>query len=214
MTTVMPALRVLNALHAGAVLVARPRGVVHIHTGRLSRNGHAVPSTERPMCRARTRRLTVVGHDSGDILPAVAGRRFCRTCIKILPPRLGYDMPLLSRDDWLTAFSALTIDDLWIATGWIWTVDEAHQVSRVLQMVHGPGHTALRRAINDRRRARQAANRSTEDIAHVQALRKAEQHDRSLVDTARRLEVARDRALERNRAGAYLMPWERQHVTT
>ena len=68
-----------------AHLVARPRGVLHVYTGRLTPRAH-VPRAARPMCRARTRQLAVVQVCSS--LAAVGtsstARRLCARCTACL----------------------------------------------------------------------------------------------------------------------------------
>lgn len=226
---IAPGLRVVAALRAGSVLVARPRGTVHIHAGRLTRKGATVPTGVRPFCGVRSRRLRVVGH-SGDlsVLGARTGRRFCRRCIDRLPAVLGVDdrQQLVTRDDWLTAYGTLTAADLTAAAVWCRTVDEAHQVSRVILMQFGPkplNRFASPRAtqlwdlherVEVRRRRLVNRDRTEAERAQIVAMRDAEAADRQRTAKARRQEAAIDRAHERRRAGTYMTPYEKGLVGT
>ncbi|KAB2806950.1 hypothetical protein F9L07_28370 [Pimelobacter simplex] len=232
MSVPIPGLRVLAAVATGAVLVGRPRGVVHVHRGDLTRSGHAVPATARPVCGVRSRRLRVfldatqVGRlvgftgaagDDLTILTRGGARRLCRTCTALLPARLGGGSgALVSREDWLTAYAGLTTSDLLVAASWARTVDETHQVQHVTQMLFGSRHQApeLHKAIEARRQALVAATRTADEIAAARAYRAAEDHNRRLLLTARRTEALVERAQRKRRAGRYLMPNEREALAT
>lgn len=79
----------------GAHLVARPRtGVAHVYRGPLTRSGRYVPSTRRPECRARTRRLSVLawGEDWTSLapVPPTGMPRLCARC----SASLGRSLPI------------------------------------------------------------------------------------------------------------------------
>lgn len=219
--------RIAAALHERVVLVARPRGVVHFHQGALTRGGGAVPSTARPFCGTRTRRLQVVGQDVADVAVAVGGRRFCRSCTHRLPARLGAgrDLALNTRADWLAAYGDLTIADLHLAATWCRTVDETHQVHRILMLACGPNpprptsdtDRALRAAydaVTERRRRLTAAAMTPEEVAAVAEARETELFSRRLAEKKRRKQYAIEKAQERDRAGGYLTPGDRELLNT
>ncbi len=222
MITAALGLRVVAALRGGAVLVSRPRGVVHFHDGVLTASGRSVPANARPYCGARSRRLRVVARDVDQVGPAVAGRRFCRSCTLRLPARLGTTCPdLQTRDDWQELYDDLTVADLRLAASWARTVDETYQVQRVLMVVHGPkptfARTPERRALAaaydaaaDRRRHIEAAARTPEEVAAVHEARAVELHNNRLVARSRNRDTWIDRLGEKERAGRYLTSDERE----
>lgn len=214
MTTIAPALRLLTAVRNNAVLVARPRGVVHVHDGQLTRTRTAVPAAARPFCGTRTRRLRVVATTTAEVAAAVAGgRRFCRSCTTRLPARLGGDaVELGTRDGWMEVFADLTQEDLFLAAAWCLTVDETHQVQRTVQMLFGSRHQApeLHRAVEQRRADIVARSRTPEEIAAAAAAREAELANRRQGEKTRRREIAIARATDHALRGSYLLPHERQ----
>lgn len=63
------------------VHVARPTGVLHIYTGRLTPSGRYVPRTGRTACRAHTRRLSVAMRRGSSLAGETEGaRRLCARC--------------------------------------------------------------------------------------------------------------------------------------
>lgn len=237
MSTPTPALRILAAVAGGAVLVGRPRGVVHVYAGALTRSGRAVPAAARPVCRSNTRRLRVlvtpesrgrlIGHATITATGDLAGRnrRFCRTCVAMLPARLGGGSgALVTRDDWIAAYSDLTVADLGLATAWARTVEETHQVSTVLSQIHGPKPLRPARdrtpaeeelvaaydAVNARRRRLTVAAMTDDEREAVRAARETELFNRRLTERQRRKAIAIEKAQERARTGSYLFPHERQ----
>lgn len=220
MTAVSLGVRIVAALHEDVALVARPRGVVHFRAGRMTRGA-------RPFCGTRTRRLQVVGRDVDDIAAAVGGRRFCRSCTRRLPARLGAgrDLPLDTRDDWMAAYGDLTVADLRLAATWCRTVDETHQVQRILMLACGPKPTrptsdtdrALRAAydaVTARRRQLTAAAMTPDEVAAVAEARETELFNRRLAEKQRRKSIAIEKAQERERAGGYLTPGDRELLNT
>lgn len=210
MTAVALGLRIPAALHSGAVLVARPRGVVHIHADRLTRSGRAVPATVRPLCRTLTRRLHVVATDARGALVAVQGRRFCRSCTNRLPDRLGSTRRLVSRDDWIAVFGDLTVDDLWVAARWTRTVEETHQVSALATMLHGWELPDLRAFLNTRRRTLATAELTPEEQAEAAARREAADFEQRRIASARASADRLDKAAARASSGGYVAPWDRE----
>lgn len=225
------AIRVLAAVRcAGAVLVARPHGVIHLHVGSLTRSGLAVSPAARPYCGTRSKRLSVVA-DRNTLeqirTVGLGGRRFCRTCTARVPARLAWAGPLVSRDDHLAAYDGLTVEDLRIAAAWARTIDETHEVGYLAQLLHG-GTPLLRpktagaaldlyelhAAIVGRRRQLESAALTDEQRAERAAARQAETDQRRLVEAGRRRQAAVDRANDRANRGAYLMPHERELLRT
>lgn len=219
---IAPGIRVLAALRGGAVLVARPRGVVHVYDGDLTRSGRAVPGGARPFCGTRSRRLRVVGR--ADSLPTFpgAGRRFCRSCTDRLPAALGVEARsvLISRDDWLAAYAALTVEDLLVAAAWCRTVDETHQVGVLTQMLFGPkplrpktpAQEQLQRlhdAAVERRKVLRDLEMTDEERAARAARQEVETENFKRIQSARRSAAALNKAVDRRLRGQYLMPHER-----
>lgn len=220
MTAATPALRVLAAIHSGAVLVGRPHGAVHVHPGDLTRSGRAVPASVHPFCGVRSRRLRVLATSSVEVPAALTGRRFCRSCTTRLPVRLGTAVELVTREDRETAFGDLTVADLRLAGIWCRTPDETYQVQSLLMLVHGPkpirptsagGQELLAAydAIKDRRDYLVEQARTDDEIAAVRATREAAAHNRALVEKNRRREIAIEKAAEVALAGGYVLPHQR-----
>lgn len=92
-----------------AVIVRRPRGVLHVADGRfLTRSGQAVPASLRPECGAATRRLRVVDLDGWDSLKA-GNPRMCRRCTRSIAAQTrDWDRPLWNRDEYRRAYAATT----------------------------------------------------------------------------------------------------------
>lgn len=226
---IAPSLRLVGAVAAGAVLVGRPRsGVLHVYTGPLTPSGRFVAAVGRTVCRAHTRRLTVLELATPQL--DLRGRRVCRRCMPLLPAALGRaDSADLgpARDEWLDAYGHLTVDDVRQAALWCRTVDETHQVGRVATMLHGekprglparltPAQAAVRDlhdTVERRRKQLVAAERTDEERAAVARGREVDDIERRRVDKGRRDEATRDRIREKARAGKYIAPWERQLVS-
>lgn len=104
-------LALLRAAGESAQLVARPRGVAHVYVGPLTPSGRYVPRTGRTVCRARTRRLSVL--ESTPVALDPTGKPACRLCTARLAhvPRQGEAGPT-SRDQVLTAYDGITAFDL------------------------------------------------------------------------------------------------------
>lgn len=223
MSDLSPALRTIAALRAGGHLVGRPSGVAHIYSGPLTPSGRFVPSKAATVCRAATRRLTVL-EGAAALGP---GRRVCRRCQVLLPPALGVETgkQLATRDEWAAAYAHLTISDLVLAAAWCRTVEETHQVGYVTTLVHGPqpfrqpavgaeGRDLfdLHARVLFRRRQLVAAARTPEEIqaARWAAEDRAEEDARILA--SRRQQVAIAKAVDRRTRGQYLTPHERQLI--
>ncbi|HSV37509.1 MAG TPA: hypothetical protein VLI04_02010 [Nocardioidaceae bacterium] len=220
MSAATPALRVLAAIHSGAVLVARPRGVVHVHPGGLTRSGRSVPATGRPFCGVNSRRLRVLATSGAEIPAALTGRRFCRSCTTRLPARLGSVVELVTREDREVAFGDLTVADLHLAGVWCRTPDETYQVQSLLMLVHGPKPIrptsassrellAAYDAVKARRDQLVEQARTDDEIAATRATQEAVAHNRALVEKNRRREVAIEKAAEVALAGGYVLPHQR-----
>ncbi|SDC44905.1 hypothetical protein [Nocardioides lianchengensis] len=225
-TSVAVPLRVVAAARAGAHVVARPRGVVHLApAGPLTPSGSALPRAARTVCRARTGRLYLF--TPGVVGVPGEGRRFCRRCTAMLPISLGSDVEhLRTRDDDLLAYGHLTVADFTVAAVWCRTVEETHQVGRIALVVLGS--TPVRRpadrdspsyalwtfeqALFDRRRALAVRALSPEELA----AREAERDHQALVDDLARRGRARGRRLDRlhdmANQGRYLTRSEREEI--
>lgn len=96
-----------------AHLVARPRGVLHVYTGPLTACAH-VPRARRPLCRARTRQLSVVQVHSSLAMVSNSCRRMCVRCTARLTRDSGraVHQPLRTRRDYLQAHAHTTAHDL------------------------------------------------------------------------------------------------------
>lgn len=219
-------LRVLAAVRAGAHLVARPVGVVHLaEAGPLTSSGLFLPRSSGPYCGARTRRLRVFGAGVSGL--QAAGRRFCRRCTAALPLSLGADVKQLrTRDDDLTAYGHLTVADFTVAATWCRTVEETHQVGRIALVVHGPTPVrrptdpagtaydlwAFEQALLSRRRTLAVRALTPDELA----AREAERDQQALVDDLARRGRARSRRLDRlhdmANQGRYLTRSEREEI--
>lgn len=221
---IAPGLRIVAALRSGALLVHRPRGVVHVATGPVTASGRFLSSHGRIVCRARTRRLHVLDRPGGTV--ELGGRRFCRRCTATLAPSLGVaERQPVSREDWVAAYSHLTVADLAQAARWTQDVEETHQVGRILLMVHGPApirrpaegtaaaeRWALEQEIHARRTHLTLRSLTPEQHAEIEAAKQDAAIDRRRIESQRRRDHARDRALDRANRGQYRTTWEREHL--
>lgn len=127
-----------NALRrapAGARFVARPTGVLHVHTGRLTPSGRFVPRSARTVCRAHTGQLHVVAPD--DLQPP---RRVCARCSACLsrPGRRGKQADsLLTRDDYAAWYADLEPFDVYRAAEAAATIEDLDQVAHLSLVVLG-----------------------------------------------------------------------------
>lgn len=227
---IAPALRLVAAVANGARLVGRPHSpVLHLYRGPLTPSGSSVPQAGRTVCRARTRRLSVLEPSPSPGLD-LHGRRVCRRCMPLLPAALGRSAEVdgfVRMDDWKRTYADLTPGMFEQAGRWARTVEESHQIGMVASLVHGEKPRAPRvrlnpaqvqladmhAAIEARRRDLVAAERSPEERATNERVRQLEAHDRQRTREARTQEAARTRAQDRARRGRYLAPWERQLVS-
>lgn len=230
-------LRILAAHRAGAHLVHRPAGVVHVHTGPLTPSGRYAAATGRTVCGTRTRRLTVLEQAGGPL--DLRGRRFCRRCTAVLPPAWGTAVQHpVSRDDWARAYGHLTLDDFATALAWSgcrrdasyadWATAAAatHTLGFLLSVVHGP--QPIRRPsdpigaqLYDVHAAIVTACRRFEGNALTPAEREqaarnrdAEALDRLRVQDGRRKEDRRAALIDRRNRGSYLTTWERDFLAS
>lgn len=218
--TVAVGLRLVTATRGGAVLARRPRSrVVHVVHGPTTRTGLHVRAGARPVCGARTRRLTVV---AGVTTVPVCGWRFCRTCTRLLGPTPDQ---VFTRDQVARMFANVTVDDLTVAAGWCLTVDETHEVSRVASIVHGtppvrrPTTTGralelwvLEQTLLDRRRRLRLTEMSPEEHAAVLDQREGRRAHADAMAASYRHEHAVARAQDRARRGQYLLPHQRDLI--
>lgn len=94
----------------GALLVSRPTGVVHVYTGPLTPSGRFIPLACRTVCRARTRRLSVIPSQRSS-LHAEPTRRLCARCsarLEASPVAARRAGPLTTRDQVLAAHTTTT----------------------------------------------------------------------------------------------------------
>jgi hypothetical protein len=218
---VAPGLLLVAALRNGAVLAARPSGRVHVYAGALTASGRYVPRASRVLCGATTRRLSVV--PTATLSPR---RRVCKRCSRLLGvPGTGSSAHPRTREEWVTAFTGLTVADLHQAAVWCRTVAETHTVGMVLSQQHGPTpinprtpeQSAHRKAADTliaRRRHLEAVEMSPEDRARAEAKAEAEAYNRALVDAARAREIQIGRVVDRRNQGVHLFPWERELLDT
>lgn len=236
-SSVPASLRVLAAVRAGAHLAHRPHGVVHVHTGPLTPSGRYAAAAGRTVCGTRTRRLVVLDTAGGRV--ELGGRRFCRRCTAVLPTSLGTAVQHpVNRDDWLTAFGALTLDDFAAALAWsgcrrdatgdAWTAAAAatHTLGFLLSVVHGP--KTFRRpadehggqlhdlhvAIETARRTFERNALTPEQREQVARAREADDLERTRLNAARRREDQHARLVDRRNRGSYLTPWERDQLAS
>lgn len=225
-----PALRLVAAIRAGAVLAHRPTSnVMHLYMGPLTPSGRWVPRAGRTACKAHTRRLVIVqqllepGPSSGldDVL--VGGRRVCRRCTAATyyPGELD---TLNDRDAVATAYADLTTEDLGLAGRWARSTDESHQVGRVATILFGEKPTtpparrtpeqaaraAMYDAIYGRRRLLEAAERSPEEQAKRDHMAEARRDLEQRVAAKRSNDAQRNRAIDRRSRNQYLTPHERE----
>lgn len=229
---IAPALRVLAALRAGAHLVARARRTTaaHLYRGPLTATGR-VPRDRRAHCRARTstlHRVASAPRHPADLDAVLDARPLCRRCLAACPAVLGHDHPhpLVTRADEVATYAHLQPVDLAIAADRCATVDETHQVGRVVQQQLGPKpHQAPARRTHaqalavdvhervvQRRRYLAARERTAEQVAADTARRDGWQHDSDRIAAARREQLATEHAQEKARQGRYLTPRERERV--
>lgn len=206
-------------------LVARPTGVVHVAVSALTPSGRWMSSAGRTVCHQRTGRLTVIGRAGG--LPAITGRRLCVRCTRALARRTevpGLDGRPMTRDQEADAFELLTPSQLAAMTTTCTTVEETHQLGRLALVLFGPvtGKRAALRTPREqqvvdlhdtvhatRRRLTTAAMTDDEREA-IARNREVETADHARIQAGRRQVAARDRAIDRQARGDYLMPHERQ----
>lgn len=131
--------RALALAGPDAVLASRPRGVPHVYVGPLTPSGRQVPRAGRTVCRARTRRLTVIPSERRSSLDPCGPSRVCARCSACLS-RDGQAEPLTSRAAYLEEYSGATKADVAFAlelAATVAEVDAAAHLSLVLFGVAG-----------------------------------------------------------------------------
>ena len=123
-----------------ARLVARPGGVAHIYTGPLTPSGRW--ASGRPLCRARTRRLTTVSLPAGwsSLSPSTGGPslpRLCARCSVALPEPGAAEQHLTTRTGFLAEYADLTPFDLVLAAKTADTAEELDQVAHLSLALFG-----------------------------------------------------------------------------
>lgn len=212
MTTGALGLRVVAALAAGARPAARRRSpVVHLYIGSPSRSARFASAAGRVLCGVRTLRLPLL--EGGSSTFDLGGRRFCRRCTSLLPTSLGTDVHrLVARTDIEIAYGHLSLPDLATAAAWTRTVDETHQVGRVLSVVLGAPQLYGTRGVYEQRvfDVHQALIQRRSDMNAIASaeenrqVREDEAADRRQTRVSRSKAAARERATERQRAGLYV----------
>lgn len=138
---------------SGSVLAARPTGVAHVVApGPLTPGGGFIPRARRPVCRARTRRLTVLDLPArwSSLHPTSALPRLCARCSARLDrsrgnPRPGTGAPtcraehrpLITVNDYRAAHADTTDADLHFAALCAETPDELTAVAHASLVVLG-----------------------------------------------------------------------------
>jgi hypothetical protein len=130
---------------ANAHLVARPRGVLHVYTGRLTPKAH-VPRAARPMCRVQTRQLTVVQVPSS-LTTGCDGstpRRLCARCTACLTrdSRQAVHHPR-TRRDYRAVHAATTAHDLVFALRTAETPAEVDAAAHLTLVLFGVPKAAI-----------------------------------------------------------------------
>lgn len=226
MSGVAASLRLVAAVRAGAHLVARPRGVVHLApAGPLTPSGSALPRSARTVCRGRTGRLYVF--TSGVSGVQASGRRFCRRCTASLPVSLGSGVERLqARADDESAYGHLTIEDFTTAAAWCRTVAETHQVGRIALVVHGSSPTrqpadqsspaygmwVFEQTLLARRRSLTARSLTPEELDAATAKREQKTFNDDLARRARSRAAHLDRLHHMANQGRYLTAVERNEI--
>ncbi|WP_300680684.1 hypothetical protein [Nocardioides sp.] len=224
MATIAPALLLVAALRSGSVLAERPGSAAVARRLRPTADGKAVAhvcTTGRllPVCGARTRRLAQLP-DGVAVLGS--DRRVCRRCTA----RLAGGAPVTTtRAEMDAAFGNLTVEDLAAIAGWARSVEESHQIGRVLMMrfgcaprnpttAEGKALRAVELDLYRHRRKLESAERSPEERARIVAQREAEQYDRDVIRAARIQQDRVDIAVARRAQDRYLPTWERELLPT
>lgn len=122
----------------GAHLAARPTGVTHVYVGPLTRSGKSLPRASRPVCRAHTRRLTVVTYSD-----RVGLHRVCARCAACLVTDRARRAALRTRRQYRTRFAGLTGRQLVAALEDARTTVEVDQVAHLTLVLFD--HTGCRR---------------------------------------------------------------------
>lgn len=189
----------LVAAGGASYLVGRPRsGVTHVYAGPLTRTGRFVPRAGRPVCGARTRRLSVVTPPPGwsSLSAEPWSRRLCTRCSvclqarrfvprRVSTPQAGRPSttrPLPTREEVRAQLQHLTRVDLWLALEFATTPDEVDVAAHASLLLFGhPACTkpvrlpsgrwarSLHAQVAETRR-RVDGSRYASDRAHQQAL--------------------------------------------
>lgn len=127
----------------GALLVARPAGVAHVYTGPLTPSGRYAAAAGQTVCRARTRRLTVLPERPSSLAPRETGSpRLCARCSARLASCKGVNArraepPCIHRSHYRRRYAALTLRDLWAQAVMAETLDELEAVAHLSLVLHG-----------------------------------------------------------------------------
>jgi len=152
----------------------------------------------------------------------LGGRRFCRRCTSLLPTSLGRDVHrLVTPDESKAAYGHLPPAAFKTAVAWCRTVDETHQVGRIILDIYGPPPMSrrcsperqeiykLHRALVKRRDTLRVRELSDEDRAEQVARREDETAEHARLVAAKKREDRATRAHDRHRRGEYVPLWDR-----
>lgn len=207
------------------VLVARPRsGVFHVYAGPLTPSGRFLPRAARTVCRAYTRRLSVLERD-GSVLD-LDGRRMCARCRVRLVKVAGRALQPVRREACEEFYAGLTLADIVTATALAETPDETHRIGFAMGLRFPPAplrrpapvtdRDVFRGALFDvnaallrRRRHLVAAARTPEEVEAARRQREVEAEDDARLLAAHKRGGRVARAQDRANRGQYLTEWER-----
>lgn len=234
MLTTALLIRAARTLPAGRCdtvsLVARPGGVVHVAVSPLTPSGRFIPVAARAVCRTHTRRLSVVQRRAGGRTPDISGRRVCVRCITSLTATVdlpGLDGRPMTRAQEVEAFELLTPAVLAEVATTLTSVEQTHELGRLASVLHGQPsmkpsafRTEVEAEVADlhdlihRTRRRLTSEAMTPEERDTVARAREQQHlEDQLLLAARRRADARDRAVDRQRGGLYVAPWEERAVS-
>lgn len=221
----------ITAARMHAVPVARPHSeVFHLYVGPLTPTGRFVPRAARSVCNVRARRLVVLPRDG--VRLDLGGRRACGRCASALAAA-GRRAPQPNNRDAAVAFyDGLTLTDLVLAITMATTTDETYRIGFAMGLRFPPAPPMRPRVLEfDRDRFAAAlfdvnaallatrdrlrmAERTPEEIAAAEMSREMEAAEREQIADARRRADRINRAVDRRNRGSYLMPHERDLLTT
>ena len=133
----------LAAAGPGALLVARPAGVAHVYAGPLTPSGRFAAASGRTVCRARTRRLSVLPEHPSSLAPREPGsKRLCVRCSARLSSCKGVndrraEVPCTHRTEYRRRYGSLAPRDFYAQALMAETLDELEQLAHLSLVVLG-----------------------------------------------------------------------------